>query len=274
MADPMFSIIIPTFNAAETLQTCLDSVVRQTWDSFEVILVDGRSTDGTLDVARGFTSELGTRLVVHSGSDDGPYDAMNRGVSMATGSWLLFLGADDTLHADDTLAQVVAFIESQDHSDLVYGDAIMRSTGVRHAGAFDLDRLLFETNICHQSIFYRRAIFDGIGPYNLRYRVWADWDYNIRCFSNPALAIRYMDLVVANYNDMTGLSMRERVDKEFRKRLPMYFWVAAWETCSRMLSFLRRPENRRLAVRSRVIRYKAVSGRSTSADESSPTRTL
>ena len=113
--------------------------------------------------------------------------------------------------------------------------------------------------MCHQSIFYRRELFSGIGPYNLRYPVWADWDFNIRCFSNPALVTRYMDIVVAKYNDTTGLSMKAGTDREFRKRLPMYFWVAGMETCGRMMKFLRDKENRRLAVRARVIRYRAAS---------------
>ncbi|OBG50071.1 glycosyltransferase family 2 protein [Mycobacterium sp. E735] len=259
MTAPMFSIIVPSFNAAETLQACIDSIVCQTYADFEMVLVDGGSTDETLDIAHSFGPRLGARLVMYSGPDDGPYDAMNRGVGISKGAWLLFLGADDTLCESDTLARVAAFIGEHDHSDLVYGDVIMRSTGIRHAGAFDLDRLLFETNLCHQSIFYRRELFAGIGPYNLRYPIWADWDFNIRCFSNPALVTRHMDIVIAHYNDMTGLSMREGTDREFRKRLPMYFWVAAWETCSRMLAFLRDRENRRLALRARLIRIRAAS---------------
>jgi hypothetical protein len=123
---------------------------------------------------------------------------------------------------------------------------IRRSTGSRYAGVFDLDRLIFETNICHQSIFYRRELFAGIGPYNLRYRVWADWDFNIRCFSNPALVTRYMDIVVARWNDMTGLAARERVDNEFRKRLPIFFRTSALETFGRFLEVWGRKENRRL----------------------------
>ena len=91
----------------------------------------------------------------------------------------------------------------------------MRSTSLRYAGVFDQDRLLFETNICHQSIFYRRELFASIGPYNLRYRAWADWDFNIRCFSNTALVTRYMDIVVARFNDMTGLSTKSGT-KSFR----------------------------------------------------------
>lgn len=259
MTSSVFSIIVPTFNAAATLRACLDSIISQTYGELEVVLVDGGSTDETLDIANTFGTKLGSRMVIHSGPDDGPYDAMNRGIGMASGAWLLFLGADDTLYELDTLARVAAFIDDHEPSDLVYGDVIMLSTGIRHAGAFDLDRLQFETNMCHQSIFYRRELFAGIGPYNLRYRIWADWDFNIRCFSNPALMTRYMDIVVARYNDMTGLSMRELTDREFRKRLPMYFWVAGWETCSRMLAFLKDKENRRLAVRARLIRYRAAS---------------
>lgn len=259
MATPMFSIIVPTFNSAATLGACIDSIICQTYKDYELVLVDGGSTDETLDIARSFEASLGGRLVVYSGPDQGPYDAMNRGVDMASGTWVLFLGSDDTLYEADTLAQVAAFISDHEPSDLVYGDVVMRSTGARHAGAFDLDRLLFETNLCHQSVLYRRKLFEGIGPYNLRYPVWADWDFNIRCFSNPALVTRYMDIIIAKYNDMTGLSMRQSTDREFRKRLPMYFWVAAWETCRRMLTFFKQRENRRLALRALLIRSSAAS---------------
>ncbi|OBH39975.1 glycosyltransferase family 2 protein [Mycobacterium mantenii] len=259
MTAPMFSIIVPTFNSAATLKACVESIVGQTYDDYELVLVDGGSTDATLDIADSFGLSLAGRLVIHSGRDQGPYDAMNRGVGLARGTWVLFLGSDDTLYESNTLGRVAAYICDHEPSDLVYGDVVMRSTGTRHAGAFDLDRLLFETNLCHQSIFYRRKLFEGIGPYNLRYPVWADWDFNIRCFSNPALHIRHMDIVIARYNDMTGLSMRQATDREFRKRLPMYFWVAASETCSRMLAFYKIRKNRRLALRALFTRSRAAS---------------
>jgi glycosyltransferase involved in cell wall biosynthesis len=255
MTAPMFSIIVPALNVAATLRTCLDSVVRQTCGDFELILVDGGSTDGTLDIAESVAPDLGTRLVIHSGPDQGPYDAMNHGVAMATGAWLLFLGADDTLYEADTLARVAAFIGDHESCDLVYGDVINLSTGTRHAGEFDLDRLLFETNMCHQAIFYRRELFGGIGPYNLRYRIWADWDFNIRCFSNPALIAHYMDIVVTLYNDVTGIS--SMVDKEFRKRLPIFFWAAAFEIFGRMLALFRQKEVRQSVFRQWLVRFKA-----------------
>jgi glycosyltransferase involved in cell wall biosynthesis len=234
----LFSIIVPTFNVAATLRACFDSIAAQTCDDFELVLVDGASTDDTLDIANSYAPRLGDRLVIHSGPDKGVYDAMNRGVGLASGAWLLFLGADDALYEASTLARVKAFLDEHDHSDLVYGDVIMSSTSSRYAGPFDLDRLLFDQNICHQAIFYRRELFAGIGPFNLRYPVWADWDFNIRCFSNPALVTRYMDIVVARFNDATGLSKGK--DRELKKRLPLYLHWSALEMLNRAAARVRR----------------------------------
>jgi len=233
VSSPLFSLVIPALNVAAALPACLESIACQSCTDFEVILVDGGSTDGTPDIAQSFAAILGGRLVVHRGSDEGVYDAMNKGVGMAAGDWVLFLGADDTLYGPDTLARVARFIGDNQPCDLVYGDVMLRSSSSRYAGAFDLDRLLFDVNICHQAIFYRRGLFAGIGPYNLRYKVWADWDFNVRCFSNPALVPRYMDVVVANYNDMSGLSGKQ--DAEFKKRLPRFLVPIAVEMTRRKL---------------------------------------
>lgn len=220
MPAPLFSIIVPTLNVAATVRACLDSLAAQTTPDFEVVLVDGGSQDGTVEIVGDFTAHFGPRLAFHRGTDQGVYDAMNRGVGLARGEWLLFLGADDTLFAPDTLAQVAAFIARHQPSHLVYGDVVMQGGATRYGGVFDLDRLLFEKNLCHQSVFYRRELFAGIGPYNLRYRIWADWDFNLRCFANPALVTRHMDIVVARYNDAGGLSLRE--DEELKRRLPVF----------------------------------------------------
>jgi glycosyltransferase involved in cell wall biosynthesis len=222
-AAPLFSIIVPTLNVAATLRACLDSIASQTCSDFEVIMMDGGSSDATLDIANTYAAALGGRLVIHSGPDKGTYDAMNHGVALASGAWTLFLGADDTLYEADTLTRVSRFISQHEHVDLIYGDVLLRSNSSRYAGVFDLDRLQFQQNICHQSIFYRRELFAGIGPYNLRYRIWADWDFNIRCFSNPALSIHYIDLIIANFDDLSGISTGS--DKEFKKQLAMYVWA-------------------------------------------------
>jgi glycosyltransferase involved in cell wall biosynthesis len=240
LAAPLFSIVVPTLNVEASLRSCLESIAAQTFAGLEVVLVDGGSTDQTLAIADGLAATLGPRLIVHRGRDRGVYDAMNQGVSLAGGSWLLFLGADDVLHDQDTLARVAAFLATTTNCHLVYGDVMMRGGATRYGGEFDLDRLLFEKNLCHQSVFYRRELFEALGPYNLRYRIWADWDFNIRCFSNPALVIRHMDVVVADYNDLGGLSRLE--DPELKRRLPVFIlagieptWTEKLEDFSRKL---------------------------------------
>jgi glycosyltransferase involved in cell wall biosynthesis len=234
---PTFSIVVPTLNVAPVVGVCLSSIANQTFADFEVVVRDGGSNDTTLETIAGYKTVLGDRLLVTTGRDAGVYDAMNRGVAQARGEWLLFLGADDRLHADDTLARVAAFIRENLGSHLVYGDVILRGTSTRDGGTFDLDRLLFERNICHQSIFYRREVFTNLGPYNLRYPIWADWDFNIRCFMNPALVARHIDVIVADYDNTGGLSMKE--DAELQKRLPVFLLSATrrkWARRARTLA--------------------------------------
>jgi glycosyltransferase involved in cell wall biosynthesis len=221
---PLFSVIVPTLNVESAIRSCLESIAGQTFADYQVVLVDGGSTDKTLEVVATFRTTLGPRLLLQAGADDGVYDAMNRGVGLAAGEWLLFLGADDILHGPDTLENVAALLRAGSRADLVYGDVLLRGTGERYGGEFDVDRLLLEKNLCHQSVFYRRELFEKLGPYNLRYRIWADWDFNIRCFEHPALVTRHLAVVVADYNDAGGLSQQE--DEVLKKLLPV-FYIAA-----------------------------------------------
>ena len=220
MPSPLFSIIIPTFFTETVIAQCLKSLRRQTHQDYEIVVVDGCSTDKTVEIVSNHREAFGERLVIHSEKDSGVYDAMNKGIGLARGEWLYFLGADDRLHDQKTLQSVAAFIQHYPDSHLVYGDVILGSNSSRYDGVFDLDKLLFQKNICHQAVFYRKTVFDKIGCYNLQYRIWADWDLNIRCFQHPAFVLRHMDIVIAYYNDASGISRQE--DPELRKQLPAF----------------------------------------------------
>lgn len=218
---PLFSIILPTFCAEPVIAPCLESLLRQTFSDFELVVVDGGSTDKTVELTLSRAAAFGERLILRSEKDRGVYDAMNKGIGLAKGEWLYFLGADDCLHDQHTLQNVAAFIRDHPASDLVYGDVIMRSNSSRYDGIFDLEKLLLQKNLCHQAIFCRKTVFDKVGHFNLRYRTWADWDFNIRCFQHPALVTHHMELVIADYNDISGLSSLG-VDAELRKLLPVF----------------------------------------------------
>jgi glycosyltransferase involved in cell wall biosynthesis len=195
-------------NSASTLGEALRSLAIQTWRDFEVIVSDGASTDATIAIAQRYSAAL-PQLVVDSRPDTGVYDAINRGVRQARGSWFLVLGGDDRLHSAETLAIVAPHLISDSTTQMVYGDVRMMAVnlcgvppGGRHAGPMPLRRL-FGANLCQQSVFYRRSLFDALGGFDLRYRLYADWHFNLRAaFRTPT---RWIDVVVADYA-ATGMS--------------------------------------------------------------------
>ena len=220
MADgnSLISVIIPTRNAAADIDKCLDSLCAQNFRQFDVHVIDAASTDSTMDKVAAHRSSLGQELYCWSEPGAGVYEAMNIGIQRAHGEWVYFLGADDVIHDVSVFADVAAQIARSD-VDLIYGDVVFKSNGSRYAGEFSLERLLFESNLSHQSIFYRRSIFELTGPFSPRYPIWADWELNIRCFRHPAIKTFWIDRLVAIYNDAAGVSRNE--DPLFKLELPV-----------------------------------------------------
>lgn len=162
----------------------------------EYVVVDGASTDGSLEIARSLKPTENIAVKIVSEPDGGVYEAMNKGVKLAKGRYLYFLGAGDTLHPG-SLQEVQRRLPFHD-CGFLYGDVIYK--GERYDGIFDRAKLSHQ-NICHQSIFYGREVFGLCGEYNLRYRRLADWEMNMRCFSDRNISKSYMDFVVANFEE-------------------------------------------------------------------------
>ena len=193
---------------------CLDSIRKQTYTDYEILIQDGNSTDGTLDLVRAFSeSSPSVNIRYVQEADSGVYDAMNKAMQRSHGEWLLFLGSDDTLHGPEVLARVMRDPRIVT-SDLVYGDVELVGdtfgtvSGTIYAGKFDLSKLLTQ-NICHQAIFYRSSLVKRVGLYNEKYSTCADWDFNMRCWSQTNFL--YLDVVVS-YFYSNGLSSSQRDD--------------------------------------------------------------
>ena len=116
---PKFSIITVTYNAEAVLEDTIQSVISQTYHHVEYILVDGASKDSTLSIIDRYRDRI-TRIV--SEPDKGLYDAMNKGIRLATGDYLCFLNAGDSFHEDDTLQQMVRSISGNELPDVLYGE--------------------------------------------------------------------------------------------------------------------------------------------------------
>lgn len=204
-----FSIIIPTYNSEATIQAALTSVKIQQFSNFEVLVIDGKSSDKTIELSNQFRLE-GLNLTCISEPDNGIYDAMNKGIAAAKGEYLYFLGSDDTLFNEQVLHQVADSINLQP-ADLIYGNVLMSTSGQCYDGAFTYEKLLTK-NISHQAIFYKRTIFQQLGGYNLKYKLHADWDFNLTCFKNETVQKAYIELIVAHF---TEGSTSSKPDKTF-----------------------------------------------------------
>lgn len=202
------SIIIPTYNSATVLRRTLDSIVGQTFADWEVLVMDGASKDQTVDIAKSYQDE---RLKVFSEPDDGVYDAMNKGIKIAKGEWLYFLGSDDWLLNNEVLQNFFSFdIEA---FEVVYGDVEADQLASEHKGEWTVDTI--EYNRCHQAIFYKRSLFEKNGLYDTRYKILADHVFNLKWFLQGKTKSKHIDLTIAHYSK-GGLS-ENCIDELFRR---------------------------------------------------------
>ncbi|WP_316832727.1 glycosyltransferase family 2 protein [Pedobacter aquatilis] len=198
--ESILSVIIPTYNSAKTLSNCLDSLVSQHFKDFEIWIIDGLSTDTTLEIVKRY-QEYSPNINYISEGDKGIYDAMNKGIALSAGKWIYFLGSDDTLYNNEVLQEIKHKID-ETSAKIIYGNVIMRGKNqwnldnVVFNGKYNLEKMLV-TNICHQSIFYRRNVFLELGNYDLKYISSADQEFNLRCYAK--LKFDYVDLIVANF---------------------------------------------------------------------------
>lgn len=190
----LVSVITVVYNGAATLEATIRSVIDQTRSNVEFIIIDGGSSDGSLDIIKRYADKITYWI---SEPDKGIYDAMNKGIAASKADWLFFLGSDDVFYNDHVLSDIFGDALDKDY-DFLYGDVVGNDYKGRYDGPFTFEKILIR-NISHQAIFYKRSIFSKIGNFDLRYRLHADWDLNIRCFADREMRIKYTDTVIAKF---------------------------------------------------------------------------
>jgi glycosyltransferase involved in cell wall biosynthesis len=189
------SIIIPTFNSEKVLAAAIQSVLSQSFTDFEVLIIDGISTDDTLNIAKNYAD---SRIKIFSEKDKGIYDAMNKGIERASGEWLYFLGSDDVLFSPQSLENVFGKYYLSD-TKIVYGNVQFKLNKAIYDKKFSYFKL-YDKNICHQAIFYRKQVFKQVGKYQTQYKALADWVFNMKCFSLQIPKL-YVNELIAIYNE-------------------------------------------------------------------------
>lgn len=220
------SVVTVVLNAAGSIEACIDSVLGQTYDNIEYLVIDGGSTDGTLDILARYRDKIDYQV---SEPDRGLYHAMNKGVEAATGDYVYFLNSDDRFCDDAVVADVAAAIEGNPPVDLVYGDVLMRSgTGevTRQQQVSVLNReTLCRRGFCHQALFARRDAFSKTGGFSEQYRIVADGDWLARALAAGATSL-HLDRDIAVFS-RDGLSGNTNWRAEKRRSLRSNF--TRWE---------------------------------------------
>lgn len=202
---PLLSVITICRNIARTIGPTCESISGQTYPDYEWIVVDGNSTDGTLDVLSAYRERMS---VLISEDDDGIYNALNKGIRAATGEWIICINGGDMLASPDVLERMAPGLNGD--ADIVYGDTLLAREGrvvkpLRADRVEDAGKLFFVTdNINHQSAFIRRELFERYGLYDERYAIRADYEKWI-VFAENNCRFEKKDIFVAVY-DMDGLS--------------------------------------------------------------------
>lgn len=231
---PFISIIIPTYNSGKTLGSCLDSIVSQDYRAIEICIIDGQSTDQTIEIIEQYQKQY---QFIHyiSEKDQGIYDAMNKGIDRAKGEWLYFLGSDDTLFNSTVFTEIVGIINKNPRYLFFYGnvkmigDTMWAKDGSVYAGFFDLTKIL-KHNISHQAIFYHKKLFAIHRNYNIKYKICADYDLNLDIFSK--FPIRYANIVISNYRG-GGLSSQITdvlFSNDYYKNIIQYFLKSLYKS--------------------------------------------
>ncbi len=210
---PVVSIIIPTFNSESTLRRCLQSVAVQEFRDFEVLIMDGLSTDRTLDIANQFLGLIPS-MVIRSEKDRGIYDAMNKGITSSSGEWLYFLGSDDELY-DPLVLKLIFGAGVLRNSVMLYGKALIVPDNNITRINISIDELMM-FNICHQTIFYSKDIFRRF-RFNTKYKILADWDLNLRVFATyHQNLISCVDLIICTFSNQGTSSNWKESDEYLR----------------------------------------------------------
>jgi glycosyltransferase involved in cell wall biosynthesis len=198
----LISVITVCFNSASTILATLESVASQRHDAFEHIVVDGGSTDGTLEQIESWTGHP-IRLI--RGPDRGIYDAMNKGVAAAHGDIIGFLNSDDR-YADENALASIARSMADDTTDCTQGDLVFVDAHTRsvlrywQSSPFSEGRFRFGWLPAHPTLYVRRDAFKRVGPFNLDFKVAADVEWMMRLFSRPAIRCARVPRILVSMN--------------------------------------------------------------------------
>lgn len=219
------SVITVCLNAKDSIEKTFESLKNQTFKNVEHIVIDGVSTDGTLDIINKYKDGI-TYFV--SEKDTGIYNAMNKALKYVTGDVVYFLNATDSLHDDDVLEKVANQFKKHPDLEVLWGDIQFTEEGkeprIHKNNDVKIKNDFLYNNPCHQAIFYKNELFKKYGNYDEDIKIFGDCDFNVRALVNNNAKCKYIPEVIACF-EIGGISTSsEESDRLLHKadRLKVY----------------------------------------------------
>jgi glycosyltransferase len=214
----MISIITVTYNSEQTLQKTIDSVLTQSYPNIEYIIIDGNSTDNTLNIIKENEPKFAGRMKWISEPDNGIYEAMNKGIKLTSGDIIGILNSDDAFFSPEIIAEVVNGFQIT-KCDVLYGDLIYQKDKqyLRYwkSNPFRYRGLYFGWMPPHPTLYCRKEIYEKNGSFDLQFRISADYDFILRIFKNKNYHFAYLRkvLVLMNTGGISNGSFRNIMAK-------------------------------------------------------------
>ncbi|HET8829058.1 MAG TPA: glycosyltransferase family 2 protein [Pelobium sp.] len=203
---PVLSVITVVYNNVNDIERTIKSVINQSYNSIEYLIIDGASTDGTLATIEKYKSKI---CKIVSEKDNGIYDAMNKGLALATGDYVLFMNSGDEIYESNTVEKIFA---TEAHADIYYGETEMLNANLDSQGVrrhqipekLTLSSFKYGMSVSHQAIYIKKAITK---PYNLHYQLSADIDWILSALTKAKKTVG-VKFYVAKYL-MGGMSKQK-----------------------------------------------------------------
>lgn len=193
------SIITSVYNNQETVKDAIESVISQTYENVEHVIVDGGSSDETVSIVKSYGDKISKFI---SEKDKGIYDGLNKGVKLATGHVVAFLHSDDIYASSTILEDIAEVFQSDEHLDAVYGDLVYTpkddtSKVLRYWKSKDFDETLLAKGWmpAHPTLFLKREVYEKYGGFDLSFKIAGDYDFMLRVLS-AGIKVRYIPKVL------------------------------------------------------------------------------
>lgn len=228
MSEMLVTVLTPCYNSGKTIEKTLECIENQTYKNIEYIIIDGGSTDNTLDLIERHRSRLPKQLTVISEKDNGIYDAMNKGIKLARGQLIGIVNSDDS-YEKDTVEQVVNHFGNNPY-EVIYGMQRTYLDGMEKAVFIYHHDFLPQQMITHPTCFVTKDTYEKFGVFDTQYRSAADYDLMLRYFKNGEVIFTPVYRVLSNFSlggissSQTGVRENARVRYRYGYLSKKRYW--------------------------------------------------